>query len=73
MLGPDKGPMFARLNASPAKGWPKEGFIGTPAYRCVKTGLNMFMREWHRILKEDGVKVWVGLTEYKHGRDGEKC
>jgi NAD(P)-dependent dehydrogenase (short-subunit alcohol dehydrogenase family) len=28
-----------------------------PAYRSVKTGLNMQMAEWHRILKEDGVKV----------------
>jgi NAD(P)-dependent dehydrogenase (short-subunit alcohol dehydrogenase family) len=55
----DRGPMWARLNASPAKGWPKEGVIDARAYRSVKTGLNMMMREWRRLLKEDGVKVWV--------------
>lgn len=28
------------------------------AYRSSKTGLNMLMREWVRILRNDGVKVW---------------
>jgi NAD(P)-dependent dehydrogenase (short-subunit alcohol dehydrogenase family) len=53
----------ARLNAKPPKGWPKTntggGPFGTPAYRSSKTGLNMVMREWHRILWNDGVKVWA--------------
>ncbi|KAJ5913107.1 hypothetical protein N7504_001990 [Penicillium tannophilum] len=46
------------VNRVPAKGWPKTG-ISLPAYRSAKTGLNMLMREWHRWLKEDGVKVWA--------------
>ena len=45
------------LNKVPAKGWPKQGF-SIPAYRSSKTGMNMMMREWERILREDGVKVW---------------
>lgn len=53
-------PMFQRLNASPAKGWPKEDIVNpVTSYRSTKTGLNMLMREWARILKEDGVKVWA--------------
>ena len=44
------------------KGWPKSNIDGKtyhiPAYRSSKTGMNMMMREWHRILHEDGVKVW---------------
>lgn len=47
------------VNRHPAAGWPKPGFIGVPAYRSAKTGLNMLMREWYRILKGDGVKVWA--------------
>lgn len=42
------------------KGWPKEPMrIGLGAYRSSKTGMNMMMREWVRILKEDGVKVFA--------------
>lgn len=29
-----------------------------PAYRSSKVGMNMMMREWYRLLKNDGVKVW---------------
>lgn len=48
-----------RLNANPPKGWPKDPMmLGSPAYRSSKTGLNMLMREWTRVLKNDGVKVW---------------
>ncbi|EEA20584.1 hypothetical protein TMatcc_000574 [Talaromyces marneffei ATCC 18224] len=48
------------VNQSPAEtGWPKTGFMGVPAYRSAKTGLNMLMREWYRILKGDGVKVFA--------------
>ncbi|KAF4910007.1 Short-chain dehydrogenase/reductase tropE [Colletotrichum viniferum] len=51
-------PKFRALNASPAKGWPKNTPDAIPLYRSVKTGLNMLMREWHRTLLNDGVKVW---------------
>ncbi|KAK9243113.1 hypothetical protein V1506DRAFT_545386 [Lipomyces tetrasporus] len=46
-----------KLNQSPAKGWPKKE-PAVAAYRSSKTGMNMMMREWTRILREDGVKVW---------------
>jgi NAD(P)-dependent dehydrogenase (short-subunit alcohol dehydrogenase family) len=53
------GPLYQRLNGSPEKGWPKKiGTVGT-AYRSSKTGLNMLAREWHRLLLNDGVKVWA--------------
>jgi NAD(P)-dependent dehydrogenase (short-subunit alcohol dehydrogenase family) len=45
------------VNRSPVKGWPKPG-LSIAAYRSSKTGMNMMMREWRRVLKEDGVKVW---------------
>jgi NAD(P)-dependent dehydrogenase (short-subunit alcohol dehydrogenase family) len=45
------------MNKSPEKGWPKPGF-SVAAYRSSKAGMNMMMREWARILKQDGVKVW---------------
>jgi NAD(P)-dependent dehydrogenase (short-subunit alcohol dehydrogenase family) len=46
------------VNKYPPKGWPKTGF-GVPAYRSAKTGMNMLMREWHKTLHEDGVKVFA--------------
>lgn len=49
--------MALAVNRYPTKGWPKPGFA-VPAYRSSKTGMNMMMREWHRMLREDGVKVW---------------
>jgi NAD(P)-dependent dehydrogenase (short-subunit alcohol dehydrogenase family) len=45
------------VDRSPPRGWPKQGF-SIPAYRSAKCGMNMLMREWHRMLKEDDVKVW---------------
>lgn len=52
-------PIVGRLNASPKPGWPKPEMQNSIiSYRSSKTGLNMMMCEWHRILKEDGVKVW---------------
>lgn len=39
-----EGPIYERLNASPGPGWPKPDGGGR-AYRSVKTGLNMMMRE----------------------------
>lgn len=50
---------FKVLNASPEQGWPKPKSVNpTTIYKSSKTGLNMAMFEWHRILKNDGVKVW---------------
>ena len=52
------------VNKTPGiKGWPKDTQssvhgLGLPAYRSSKTGLNMMMREWVRVLAEDGVKCW---------------
>lgn len=54
----EAGNQVLRLNHSPASGWPKP-FFGLPAYRSSKTGLNMLMHEWYRVLKEDGVKTWA--------------
>ena len=52
-------PNLKRINASPAAGWPKEkGLNPITSYRSSKCGLNMLMREWHRILGNDRVKVW---------------
>lgn len=45
------------LDQSPGKGWPKQENV-VPAYRSSKTGMNMMMKEWARMLKKDGVKVW---------------
>ncbi|KAK2592782.1 hypothetical protein QQS21_009525 [Conoideocrella luteorostrata] len=54
------------INRVPQKGWPKSGPAQSsiPAYRSAKTGMNMMMREWYRILKEDGVKVWCVSPGY---------
>lgn len=48
------------INGSPPLGWPKQKEINPiNAYRSSKAGLNMMMRQWHRILLNDGVKVWA--------------
>jgi NAD(P)-dependent dehydrogenase (short-subunit alcohol dehydrogenase family) len=53
-------PPLARLNASPEAGWPKPASINpVTSYRSTKTGLNMLMREWAKLLKNDGVKVFA--------------
>jgi NAD(P)-dependent dehydrogenase (short-subunit alcohol dehydrogenase family) len=53
-------PPLARLNASPDAGWPKAASMNpVTSYRSSKTGLNMLMREWAKILKNDGVKVFA--------------
>ncbi|KAI9708299.1 MAG: hypothetical protein M1820_004003 [Bogoriella megaspora] len=56
LAGADNQALF--VNRSPPKGWPKSSMQGVPAYRSSKTGMNMMMREWFRLLKDDGVKVW---------------
>ncbi len=44
-------PPLARLNQSPGAGWPKEKQVNPiTCYRSTKTGLNMLMREWFKIL-----------------------
>jgi len=47
-----------RINLAPEKGWPKAG-RSIISYRSTKTGLNMVMREWCKILRHDGVKIWA--------------
>lgn len=50
---------FAAINASPEAGWPKPELANpTMIYRSSKCGLNMQIRDWNRILKNDGVKVF---------------
>ncbi|GIZ41177.1 hypothetical protein CKM354_000449200 [Cercospora kikuchii] len=50
---------FVAINSGPEAGWPKpRAPFSAVMYRTVKTGLNMAMREWSRILSKDGVKVW---------------
>ncbi|KAI4160834.1 MAG: hypothetical protein LQ342_005359 [Letrouitia transgressa] len=56
LAGTENRDMF--VNKYPPGGWPKVKDTGVPAYRSSKTGMNMMMREWHRLLHEDGVKVW---------------
>ncbi|KAK5311740.1 hypothetical protein LTR70_008599 [Exophiala xenobiotica] len=59
-IAPDMPPPVKRINASPEAGWPKlAGLNPITTYRSSKTGLNMLMREWARLLKNDGVKVWA--------------
>jgi NAD(P)-dependent dehydrogenase (short-subunit alcohol dehydrogenase family) len=50
------------IDKSPPAGWPKS--LGMPAYRASKCGMNMLMRQWFRILKEDAVKVWCVSPGY---------
>ena len=49
---------FEHLTAAPPKGWPKKAQFDVTAYRSSKVGLNMMMRQWERILRNDGVKVF---------------
>ena len=51
------------VNKSPEAGWPKK-MLFVPAYRASKTGMNMMMLEWERILRNDGVKVWCVSPGY---------
>ena len=50
---------FKHLTAAPPKGWPKKASFDVTAYRSSKVGLNMMMRQWERVLREDGVKVFA--------------
>ena len=60
VVSADSSEASKRINASPAAGWPKDhGFNPLTSYRSTKCGLNMLMREWNRLLGNDGVKVWA--------------
>ncbi|OCF60943.1 hypothetical protein L486_00587 [Kwoniella mangroviensis CBS 10435] len=62
------------LNKSPAAGWPKPPQRELFSYKSSKVALNMIMRDWYRILKEDKVKVWTvnpGLVVTGLGGDTE--
>lgn len=51
---------YAIINAHPEAGWPKPQALNPiEAYRSSKTGLNMMVRQWYRILKNDNVKVFA--------------
>ncbi|OCF39799.1 hypothetical protein I317_06408 [Kwoniella heveanensis CBS 569] len=52
------------LNKSPLAGWPKPPQREMWAYKSSKVALNMIMRDWHRLLKNDGVKVWCVNPEF---------
>lgn len=52
------------INQSPPAGWPKPAGITATAYRSAKTGLSMVLREWGRILRNDGVKIWGIVPGY---------
>lgn len=45
-------------NRAPAAGWPKKDFNSIISYRVTKIGLNMLMKEWAKILRHDGVKLF---------------
>jgi NAD(P)-dependent dehydrogenase (short-subunit alcohol dehydrogenase family) len=47
------------FNKSPPSGWPKDQNMSLLAYRASKTALNMVVRDWRRVLNEDGVKVFA--------------
>ncbi|KAK4684319.1 hypothetical protein P7C73_g5865, partial [Tremellales sp. Uapishka_1] len=49
----------SHINPELPAGWPKPWSFELPSYRASKTALNMIMRDWYRILKNDGVKVWA--------------
>jgi NAD(P)-dependent dehydrogenase (short-subunit alcohol dehydrogenase family) len=67
----DSTNMALPVNRIPPKGWPKTAMTFA-AYRSSKTGLNMLMRDWVRVLSEDGVKVFAvspGLLATNLGGD----
>jgi len=52
------------LSRAPPAGWPKPAGSSLAAYRSSKTGMNMMMREWDRMLRNDGVKVFAVSPGY---------
>ncbi|ATY62156.1 short chain [Cordyceps militaris] len=58
LLGTENGDL--PTNKPSNAGWPKTPMrTMVPSYRAAKAGLNMVMREWHRMLKDDGVRIWA--------------
>lgn len=53
----DKAHAASPVNQVAPKGWPKQ-VASVAAYRSSKAGMNMMMREWWRLLQQDGVRVW---------------
>lgn len=53
----DKAHAASPVNQIAPKGWPKH-VLSVAAYRSSKAGMTMMMREWWRLLQEDGVRVW---------------
>ncbi|KAG2421747.1 hypothetical protein HFD88_005723 [Aspergillus terreus] len=47
------------INKPPSAGWPKDLNMSLLPYRASKTALNMLVREWSKILREDRVKVFA--------------
>ncbi|RAH49599.1 NAD(P)-binding protein [Aspergillus brunneoviolaceus CBS 621.78] len=48
------------INVPPPAGWPKKQLSAALLpYRASKTALNMVVRDWARVLNEDGVKVFA--------------
>ena len=48
------------IDFKPEAGWPKPPQASwVTAYRSAKCGMNMLMREWNRLLGNDGVKVFA--------------
>lgn len=64
-LGETEMPHHKRLNESPPAGWSKPQIpVAVTGYCATKTGLNMVMREWVRILKDDPIKIWFALPGF---------
>lgn len=59
-IAPDMLLLIQCINASPEARWtkPPESHRIT-AYRSAKAGLNMLIRDWARLLKNDGGNVWA--------------
>ncbi|ORY26956.1 hypothetical protein BCR39DRAFT_469823 [Naematelia encephala] len=47
------------INLPPSAGWPKQWTFNVTTYRTSKTAGNMMALEWARLLKNDGVKVFL--------------
>jgi NAD(P)-dependent dehydrogenase (short-subunit alcohol dehydrogenase family) len=46
------------IDISPPVGWPKDHTTSLLGYRASKAALNIVVRDWCRLLKEDKVKVF---------------
>jgi NAD(P)-dependent dehydrogenase (short-subunit alcohol dehydrogenase family) len=71
----------AGMFGPPQAGWPKTGPEKPLSYRASKTGMNMMVADWARVLHHDGVKVFnispgylaTGLGDHReHGEVFDK-